>query len=160
MTWYSILLTACTILLVVQTILNLTGLDIDMDLDVDTGDFMTFKGAIHFLFGFSLVLTLYDAVNLSTLCLAVFVGFVSMLLLYWLYSFLYRKLKEERTYTETFNNVEAVVVYYDENTNRGEVKVILPEGCFNLPFTNHTNEILKTNDVIQVSGTRQTLKYK
>jgi hypothetical protein len=160
MPWYSILLTACIILLLIQMILNLTGLDVEMDLDVYTGDFITFKGAIHFLFGFSLVLTLYDTVNFSTLCLAVFVGFVSMLLLYWLYSFLYKKLKEERTYTEVFDNVDAVVIYYDENTNRGEVKVILPEGCFNLPFTNHTDEILKANDVIQVSGTRQTLKYK
>jgi hypothetical protein len=143
-----------------QTVLNLTGLDVDMDLDVDTGDFITFKGVIHFLFGFSLVLTLYDVVNLSTLCLAVFTGFISMFSLYWLYSFLYRKLKEERTYTDVFDNVDAVVIYYDENTNRGEVKVILPEGCFNLPFVNNTDEILKANDVIQVSGTRQTLKYK
>lgn len=160
MSWYSILFTFCIILLSIQTVLNLIGFELDFDLDVDSGDFLTFKGLIHFLFGFSLVLTLYKEVTLITLCIAVFVGVLSMLLLYCVYSWLFNKLKEERIYTGKLENADAVVVYYDVETKLGEVKVVLPEGVFNLPFTNETNEVLKANDVIQVSGERLFLKYK
>ena len=143
-----------------QTVLNLIGYELDFDLDVDSGDFMSFKGLIHFLFGFSLVLTLYKEVTLLTLCFAIFVGFIAMFLLYGIYSWLYNKLKEERIYTEVFENVDAIVTYYDVETKKGEVKVSLPEGVFNLPFTNETDYVLKANDVIQVSGERLFLKYK
>ena len=160
MSWYSILFTICLMLLLIQTILNLVGFELDFDLDIDSGDFMSFKGLIHFLFGFSLTLTIYNKVTLITLSVASFVGIVSTMVLYAIYTFLYNKLKEERTYTNVLDNVDAVVIYYDSETKRGEIKVSLPEGVFNLPFTNKTEDDLKTNNIIKVSGDRMFITYK
>ena len=76
MTWYLILLVISACVLIGQTVLSFIGgeIDVDMDADLDSSDMLSFKGIVHFVFGFSLTLTTMGGVSVLSTFVAVLVG--------------------------------------------------------------------------------------
>ena len=76
MTWYLILLVISACVLIGQTVLSFIGgeIDVDMDTDLDSSDMLSFKGIVHFVFGFSLTLTTMGGVSVLSTFVAVLVG--------------------------------------------------------------------------------------
>ena len=92
MEWYHYLLCTSGFFLLLQLIMSLIFGDFDIDHDFDLGDVISFKGGIHFVLGFSLVLVVFGKTTFFTISLAIFVGLIFLIGLYWLYRFLYTKL--------------------------------------------------------------------
>lgn len=91
MEWYYILGIISYGIFIIQFVLSNFGGDTELDVDFDgEGDFdtsslLSFKGLIHFAMGFSGWLMLTGKVTTFTICMGIVIGFIFMLLLYYLY---------------------------------------------------------------------------
>lgn len=91
MEWYYILGIISYGIFIVQFLLSNFGGDTELDVDFDgEGDFdtsslLSFKGLIHFAMGFSGWLMVTKEVNAYTICIAIVIGILFMVLLYYLY---------------------------------------------------------------------------
>lgn len=72
----------------------LSGIDCEADIDFDFGDIISFKGIVHFLMGFSGVLSYkfhYGTYNgLKDIAIAAIIGLIVMILLYFTYILIYK----------------------------------------------------------------------
>lgn len=91
MEWYYILGIISYGIFIIQFILSNFGGDTELDVDfdgegdLDTSSLLSFKGLIHFAMGFSGWLMLTKQVTVFTVCTGVIVGFLFMVLLYYMY---------------------------------------------------------------------------
>lgn len=157
MVWYEIAFYCSLGLLLVQALISFlfADFDVDVDTDFDISDIFSFKGIIHFIIGFTCVLTVTKNITALTYGIALVVGILFVLGLKWVYFYIYKNLKQEIKYVEYLDNVDAEVYYWDYLNQKGEVFVTL-EGRKTL--INIDNKIgfvnLKAGENIKVSGTR------
>lgn len=89
MEWYYILGIISYGIFIIQFILSCFGtdsdVDIDRDSDFDTSSLFSFKGLIHFIMGFSGWLMINGNIQTIDIYIAVVVGIIFMVLLYYLY---------------------------------------------------------------------------
>lgn len=92
MEWYYILGIISYGIFIIQFILSNLGIvdvdidiDCDGDVDFDVGDLVSFKGLIHFIMGFSGWLMLTGQVTIVTVSIAVLIGIIFVVALYYLY---------------------------------------------------------------------------
>jgi prepilin signal peptidase PulO-like enzyme (type II secretory pathway) len=163
MAWYVILLIVSAGLFVIATVLSLLlgemDLDTSADLDIGSGfllsDLVSFKGLIHFAIGFSLSLTLMDEFSLMSATIGVVTGIVFVLVLYYLYKFLFKKLQHNINYTYEIKDTDAEVYFWDNNLKIGEVFITL-EGRPVTVTLKCTEDIhFEKGQKIKVTGTRK-----
>jgi len=173
MAWYVIVLIVSAGLFAITSIGSLVfgGLDIDMDTDLETGsgfllgDVISFKGLIHFTIGFSLSLSLMGEFSLLSSVVGAVTGTVFVLVLYYLYHFLFKKLQQNIKYTTDINDMEAEVYYWDDKTKIGEVFLTLEGRPVTVTLKCQEDIHFEKGQKIRVSGTRhsvqpiQTLTY-
>ena len=104
MTWFNILFISVFGIFMLKNIISWVAgdmdldLDLDGDVDIDVSGMLSFKGLLHFLLGFSTVLTTvgYEqthsfvtpcSFSVATYILAVIVGIIVMVGLFYLYKF-------------------------------------------------------------------------
>ena len=164
MAWYVIVLIVAAGLFVLTTILSLFFGDMDMNADLDVGsgfllsDFISFKGLIHFVIGFSLSLTLLDECSIKSVTIGVITGLVFVFVLYYLYKLLFKKLQHNINYTYEIKEIDAEVYFWDEKLKIGEVFITL-EGRPVTVTLRCTEDIkLEKGQKIRVSGTRKLVE--
>jgi len=166
MEWYVIVLIVSAGLFVITTLGSLFfgNLDIDANADLDLGsdfllsDLISFKGLIHFTIGFSLSLTIMEEFSVKSSIVGGVTGIVFVLVLYYLYKFLFKKLQHNIKYTYEINDMEAEVYFWDEKLKIGEVFITL-EGRPVTVSLKCTEEIhLEKGQKIRVSGTRHSVQ--
>lgn len=162
MTWYLILLSISTCVLVGQTILSFIGgeVDVDMDTDLDSSDMLSFKGIVHFIFGFSLTLTVMGGVSLLSTFVAVLVGLLFTVILFYLYKYIYMYLCQEIIYQNEIKDAPAQVYYWDSELNRGEVVVKLEGRLVYVDAVSTKNVNYQSGDNVIVEGTRNQVTIK
>ena len=165
MAWYVIVLIVSGCLFVITSIGSLFfgGMDIDMDTDLDTGsgfllgDVISFKGLIHFAIGFSLSLTLMDEFSLLSTIVGVVTGIVFVLVLYYLYHFLFKKMQQNIKYTTDINDMEAEVYYWDDKMKTGEVFITLEGRPVTVTLKCQEDVHFEKGQKIRVTGTRHSV---
>jgi prepilin signal peptidase PulO-like enzyme (type II secretory pathway) len=166
MAWYVILLIVSAGLFVIATIISLIfgEMDMDMNADLDVGsgfllsDLISFKGLIHFAIGFSLSLTLMKEFSFLSATIGVITGIIFVLVLYYLYKFLFKKLQHNINYTYEIKDADAEVYFWDNKLKIGEVFITL-EGRPVTVTLKCTEDIhLEKGQKIKVSGTRKTVQ--
>lgn len=162
MTWYLILLLISACVLIGQTILSFIGgeIDVDMDTDLDSSDMLSFKGIVHFIFGFSLTLTVMGGVSLLSTFVAVLVGLLFTVILFYLYKYIYTYLRQEITYQNEIKDAPAQVYYWDSELNRGEVVVKLEGRLVYVDAVSTKNVNYQSGDNVIVEGTRNQVTIK
>lgn len=83
------------VLFFIQFLMSIIGSDLDISTDLDTSDIFSFKGIMHFLFGFSLIWSLSGIDSLTGIIIAVITGVIFVISLGWLYRFIYKNLSNE-----------------------------------------------------------------
>jgi hypothetical protein len=131
----------------------------DTDLEVGSGfllsDFISFKGLIHFSIGFSLVLTLMEAVSLLSVSIGVLTGIIFVAALYYLYKLVFEKLQQSMKYTNEIKEMEAEVYFWDDNMKTGEVFVSLEGRPVTITLECPEGNRFEKGQKIKVSGTRK-----
>ena len=166
MAWYVIVLIVSAGLFAITSIGSLVfgGLDIDMDTDLETGsgfllgDVISFKGLIHFTIGFSLSLSLMGEFSLLSSVVGAVTGTVFVLVLYYLYHFLFKKLQQNIKYTTDINDMEAEVYYWDDKTKIGEVFLTLEGRPVTVTLKCQEDIHFEKGQKIRVSGTRHSVQ--
>lgn len=161
MEWYKIVFIFSSLILGIQLLMSFFSTDSDFDVDFDgeltIGDVFSFKGLVHFIFGTSLTLTVFDNTKWITILVAILVGVLFVYGLFYLYKFMYKKLEQNINYETSLENVNAEVYYWDNRFQSGQVFVVL-EGrrtLVNIENKDFTNKInLISGQMIKVSGTR------
>lgn len=145
MTWFNILFFGVFTLFFLKTVFSWVFGDLDVDIDfdgdtdIDVSGMLSFKGILHFLMGFSSVLTAVGYENthslaipytfsLSTYIFAVCVGIVMMVSLFYLYKFMLN-LKHYTSDNLNLNNMHGKV-YLIESDGQYQVLVDTPNGTF------------------------------
>lgn len=164
MAWYIWMLIIAGAILVLQVIASFIIGDTDLDIDADLGmgDYLSLKGLLHFIIGFSLTLTVMGEVHFTSISIAVLVGAGFVFLLGFLYRFLYKNLRQEMKYQETVENQLAAIYYWDSANARGEVTLTLEGRATNVDFSASDPDIvkkLKSGDKVIVSGTRKHVHF-
>lgn len=162
MTWYLLLLLISTCVLIGQTILSFIGgeLDIDTDTDLDSSDTLSFKGIVHFVFGFSLTLTVMGGVSLLSTFIAVLVGVLFTVMLFYLYKYIYKHLRQEIICETVIKETSAQVYYWDSELNKGEVVVKLEGRLVYIDAISTKNVDYQPGDTVVVEGTRNQVTIK
>lgn len=164
--WYEIILICSGGFMIIQTILSFIAgefdfdADMDADVDFDFGDYISFKGFVHYLVGFSVTMTTFGNTKPLTWGVSAIVGLIFVVILHALYIYIYRKLSVSLEYTKKLNDVDAEVYFWDKKAQIGEVFVTL-EGR-KLPITLKSKKermSFSAGDKIKVSGTRDAV-YK
>jgi len=166
MAWYVIVLIVSAGLFLITSIGSLIfgGIDIDLDTDLETGsgfllgDVISFKGLIHFTIGFSLSLTLMGEFSLLSTVVGVVTGIIFVLVLYYLYQFLFRKLQQNIKYTTVINDMEAEVYYWDDKMKIGEVFITLEGRPVTVTLKCPEDVHFEKGQKIRVSGTRHSVQ--
>ena len=168
MDWYVIILIVSAALFVLTTLGSMLfgSIDMDMDADVDMdvgsgftlGDFISFKGLIHFTIGFSLALTVMNEFSLVSATVGVVTGIVFVLVLYYLYKTLFEKLQQNIKYTDDIKDMEADVYFWDEKTKIGEVFITLEGRPVTVTLKCDEDIRLEKGQKIRVSGTRKSVQ--
>lgn len=155
MFWYEILFIVSGSTFLIQFLCSIFFGDLDIDLsgDFDVEDLFSFKGILHFLVGYSAVLTLWDSTSLGIQFLAIAVGIALVALLSWVYKFVQTKLTSEILYTQEIKEAVGRIEWYNANTGNGSVVVMLNEGAISIPFV--SEQKYKTGDIVKVSGNCQ-----
>jgi uncharacterized membrane protein len=165
MAWYAIVLIVSSALFLLTTIGSLFfgDMDIDMDADLDVGsgfllsDVISFKGLIHFTIGFSLTLTLMGEFTILSTAIGIATGIVFVLVLYYLYKFIFEKLRQSMKYTTEINDMEAEVYYWDNKRKTGEVFITLEGRPVTVTLECPEDIKFEKGQKIKVSGTRHTV---
>ncbi|MDR2622025.1 MAG: hypothetical protein LBC48_05530 [Dysgonamonadaceae bacterium] len=166
MTWYVIVLIASAALFLLTTVSALffgeMHLGVDTDVDVDGGDFLggdifSFKGLLHFAMGFSLTLTLMKEVTITSVCIAIGAGLVFVLVLYFLYKIIYTKSQQSLKYTDTIDEMDAEVYFWNENRKIGEVFISLEGRPVTVTLEGAEGMNLEKGQKIKVSGNRKSV---
>jgi uncharacterized membrane protein YuzA (DUF378 family) len=166
MAWYVIVLIVSSSLFLLTTIGALffgeIGLDLDTDLDIDSGflvsDVISFKGLIHFAIGFSLVLSLMGEVTLVSTSIGVVTGIVFVMVLYYLYKLVFEKLQQNIKYTTEIKNMDAEIYFWDNKTKVGEVFVTLEGRPVTITLNCPDDIHFEKGQKIKVSGTRHSVQ--
>lgn len=160
MTWYLILLAISVCILIVQTILSFVGGEIDFDTDLDSSDILSFKGIIHFIFGFSLTLTVMKEVSLLSTFIAVLVGMLFTVILFYLYKYIYKYLRQEMVYQNEIKDSSARIYYWNSELNKGQVVVTLEGRLVFIDAISTKDMKYKPGDTVKVEGTRNQVTIK
>ena len=162
MTWYLILLVISACILIGQTVLSFIGgeIDVDMDTDIDSSDMLSFKGIVHFVFGFSLTLTTMGGVSVLSTFVAVLVGLLFTVILFYLYRYIYKHLRQEIIYQDEIKDTPAQVYYWDSELNKGEVVVKLEGRLVYVDATSTKNINYQPGESVIVEGTRHQVTIK
>jgi uncharacterized membrane protein YuzA (DUF378 family) len=169
MSWYVIILIGSSALFLISSIGSLLfgGMDTDMDVDVGAGDglsfsdIISFKGLLHFLIGFSLVLTLMGGVTVLSVIIGVITGLIFVVALFYIYKFTHEKLQHHITYTTEINGLEGEVYYWDKNRKIGEVFVVLEGRPVTVTLQSDDENIhLEKGQKIIVQGNRNLVRPK
>ncbi|MDR2474127.1 MAG: hypothetical protein LBD53_11340 [Tannerella sp.] len=164
MEWYDWLLTGAGTIFLLTSVGSLLFGNADMETDFDLNadgfllsDILSFKGMLHFALGFSLTLTLWREISLLTCSIAVAVGIVFALVLYYLYNVIYKRLQKSMKYTDTISEAEAEVYFWNEEKKIGEVFVTLEGRPVTVTLQGAEGMNLTKGQKIIVSGTRKTV---
>jgi prepilin signal peptidase PulO-like enzyme (type II secretory pathway) len=163
MAWYVIVLIVSSALFLLTTVGSLIFGDIDLnaDLDFDSGfvlsDFFSFKGLIHFIIGFSLVLTLMHGLTLLSASIGVVTGVVFVAVLYYLYKLVFEKLQHSMKYTNEIKDLDAEVYFWDEKSKIGEVFITLEGRPVTITLECPDEIHFEKGQKIKVSGTRHSV---
>ena len=162
MAWYVIVLIVASSLFLLTAIGSLFFGDMDMDADIDAGfllsDVISFKGLLHFTIGFSLTLTLMNECTLLSASIGAVAGIIFALVLYYVYSLFFVKLKQSMNYTTEINDMEAEVYFWDNNRKIGEVFVTLEGRPVTVTLVNDGDIRFEKGQKIRVSGTRSSVR--
>lgn len=153
MTWFNILFCAVFTIFFLKTIISWVGGDVEVDLDLDgeidsdIGSILSFKGILHFLMGFSTVLTSVGYSNThsfvasytfstSTYIFAVCFGIFIMVMLFYLYKIM-NKLNHYSSDNINLDDMTAKIyvdngeIKFDDTVSKQyEVLVNTPSGTF------------------------------
>lgn len=162
MPWYVIALIVSSALFLISTIASVFWGDIDLDVDIDNGfllsDFISFKGLLHFAFGFSLTLTLMQGVTLVSVSVGVITGIIFVVVLYYLYKLVFDKLQQTMKYTTKIESLDAEIYFWDKKKKIGEVFVTLEGRPVTITLECPEEEVhFEKGQHIKVSGTRQAV---
>jgi prepilin signal peptidase PulO-like enzyme (type II secretory pathway) len=163
MAWYVIVLIVSSVLFLLTTVGSLIFGDIDLnaDLDFDSGfvlsDFFSFKGLIHFVIGFSLVLTLMQGLTLLSASVGVVTGIVFVAVLYYLYKLVFEKLQQNIKYTNEIKDLDAEVYFWDDKSKIGEVFITLEGRPVTITLECPDDIHFEKGQKIKVSGTRHSV---
>lgn len=118
MEWYYILGMVSYGIFILRCILSFLGIadteldvDFDGDVDFDVSDLLSFKGALHFVMGFSGWLMIIGKINTFTIIAACAIGVVFMVVLYFVYR-LCMRFNSEPTRKEGKDLIGRVVTVY------------------------------------------------
>ena len=145
MTWFNILFISVFGIFMLKNIISWVAgdmdldLDLDGDIDIDVSGMLSFKGLLHFLLGFSTVLTTvgYEqthsfvtpcSFSVATYILAVIIGIIVMVGLFYLYKFV-MKLNHYSIDNPNFNNMSGKI-YINEGNGQYQVLIDTPTGTF------------------------------
>ena len=145
MTWFNILFFSVFAILFLKSFISWVISDVDVDIDfdgdtdIDVSGMLSFKGMLHFLLGFSSVLTAVGYENthslaipytfaLSSYIFAVCVGIVMMVSLFYLYKFML-KLNHYTSDNPNLNNTNGKI-YLIDGDGQYQVLVDTPNGTF------------------------------
>lgn len=160
MTWYLILLLISSCILIGQTILSFIGGEIEVDVDLGSSDMLSFKGIVHFIFGFSLTLTIMGGVSFLSTFVAILVGLLFTIILFYLYKYIYTYLRQEIIYQYEIKDVSAQVYYWDSKLNKGEVVIKLEGRLVYIDAVSIKNVDYQPGDIVMVEGTRNQVTIK
>lgn len=156
LSWYVWVLVITLCIFAVKTILYWIGGDTDLDLDfdgetdIDVSGMLSFKGILHFIMGFSAVLTsisyekthsLSETVQFTFLnyVWAIVIGFLFMGFLFYLYKFM-MKLNHYNQSQPSFNDCTAKVYLVDNVNKEYDVLISTPQGTFKKTLKPFENE--------------------
>ena len=145
MTWFNILFCVVFAIFFLKSLISWIAGDIDIDVDfdgdtdIDISGMLSFKGILHFLMGFSSVLTAVGYGNtqsfftpytfsISTYILAVFAGIITMVGLFYLYQVML-KLSHYSSNNINLNNMSGKI-YLVEEDGQYQVLINTPNGTF------------------------------
>jgi prepilin signal peptidase PulO-like enzyme (type II secretory pathway) len=163
MAWYVIVLIVSSALFLLTTAGSLIfgDIDLDADLDFDSGfvlsDVFSFKGLIHFIIGFSLVLTLMHGLTLLSASVGVITGIVFVAVLYYLYKLVFEKLQQNMKYTNEIKDLDAEVYFWDDKSKIGEVFITLEGRPVTITLECPDEIHFEKGQKIKVSGTRHSV---
>lgn len=163
MKWYYILGIVSYGIFVFQFLLNLIGghtdidVDFDGDSDIDTSTLFSFKGFVHFCMGFSGWLCLQGNSDPLNLYVAVVIGILFTVALYYIYK-LCAKLKHEPTLKEGLDLVGSSVniTYVSEN---GHDCIGSPVGEVYRELKCHTSLPTRVGDLRVIGSYRDGVYY-
>jgi hypothetical protein len=150
------------VVFIVQVAASLIFSDLDLDLESDFGfgDLISLKGLLHFIIGASTTCVVIGE-SLSkgwTHLIAAGVGVLFTFILGFLYKYLYKHLKQERTYIMEFNMSVGTIDFWDSKSNRGEISCVIDNEFLRLTVTSDIQLELKSGDQVCFSGTRSGVK--
>jgi hypothetical protein len=130
MTWYEITLLVSAAFFLLSTIGSLLfgGIETDFDVEVEgtlLSDVFSFKGLLHFVIGFSLVLTLMHEVTWASVAFGVLAGLAFAVVLFYLYRTMYGRAQQSLHYTHDIKDMDAEVYFWNKERRIGEVFVTL-----------------------------------
>lgn len=173
MTWFNILFCVVFAIFFLKSLISWIAGDIDIDVDfdgdtdIDVSGMLSFKGILHFLMGFSSVLTAVGYENtqsffipytfsIGTYILAVCAGIVTMVGLFYLYR-LMLKLNHYTTDNLNLHNMNGKIYLVEEN-GQYQVLVDTPNGTFKkTAYSDGKNH--KIGDEITVKWDRDNNRY-
>jgi len=173
MTWFNILFCVVFAIFFLKSLISWIAGDIDIDVDfdgntdIDISGMLSFKGILHFLMGFSSVLTAVGYGNthsfftpytfsISTYILAVFAGIITMIGLFYLYQVML-KLSHYSSNNINLNNMSGKI-YLVEEDGQYQVLINTPNGTFKKTAYSD-NENHKIGDEIIVKWDKYNNRY-
>jgi len=173
MTWFNILFFGVFVIFFLKLLTLWLAIDLDVDIDfdgdtdIDVNGMLSFKGILHFLMGFSSVLTAVGYENthslaipytfsLSTYIFAVCVGIVTMVSLFYLYKFML-KLTHYTSDNLNLNNMHGKV-YLIDGDGQYQVLVDTPNGTFKKTAYSE-NKVHKIGDDIVLTWDKNNKRY-
>ena len=173
MTWFNILFCIIFSIFFLKSLISWIAVDIDVDIDfdgdtdIDVSGMLSFKGILHFLMGFSSVLTAVGYENthsfsipytfsIGTYILAICFGIFTMIVLYYLYQLIY-KLNHYTNDNPNFDNVIGKI-YLIEEDGQYQVLINTPNGTFKkTAYSSEKNH--KIGDEIIIKWDKENNRY-
>lgn len=173
MTWFNILFCVVFAIFFLKSLISWIAGDIDVDIDfdgdtdIDVSGMLSFKGILHFLMGFSSVLTAVGYENTHSFCvpytfpisiyiLAVCFGIFIMVGLFYLYQVML-KLNHYTNDNPNLNN-SVGKVYLIEKNGQYQVLVDTPSGTFKKTAYSE-DETHKIGDEVVIKWDKESNKY-
>ena len=161
MEWYVYVLIASAAIILLQVLISFIfgDVDIDTDLDFEVSDIFSFKGALHFILGMSLVLTIQDEITFASVGVGLITGILFAFILGWFYGKAQKVLSHTLEYEQVLENREAEVYYWDFDSQTGQVFIQLEGRKTLVDLSAPKGEELKLSagQQIKVSGSRNAV---